>query len=82
MGFRPPVEARLGGFFTESFSMASAVAGSSLEKPVASGWVSGWHKCIFVWNWGDKWFFTSLSLMMLTAAPVDRLLAWKTLVWS
>jgi hypothetical protein len=63
--------AKLAGF-------ALIASGSATEKPVASGW----HKCIFVRKRGDRWFFTSLFLMRLMAAPVVRLRTWKMLVWS
>ncbi len=52
---------------------ALVASGSATEKPVASGWLSGWHRWICVRWRGDRWFFTSLFLMRLMAAPVVRL---------
>ncbi len=59
-----------------------AASDSAAEKPVASGWLSGWHRWIWVRWRRDRWFFTSLFLTRLMAAPVVRLRAWKMLVWS
>lgn len=73
MGFPSPGEERFSASLVESFAVGSAPAGSSPAKPVASGRVPGWHKCIFVLKRGDKWFFTSLCLMLLIRAPVVRL---------
>jgi hypothetical protein len=82
IGFRPLVEERSGASSIEAFAFGSAPANSSCETPAASGWVLGSHKCIFVRKRGDKWFFTSLCLTLLIAAPVDGLLVSRALVWS
>jgi hypothetical protein len=62
--------------------VAFITLGSASEKPVASGWLSGGHKWILERKGGRMWFFTSVRLMMLMAAPVDRLRKRKMLVWS
>jgi hypothetical protein len=58
------------------------VSDSAPEKPVASGWLSGAHKCIFVRNLRDRGFSASLLSTKLMASPFVRLLSRKMLVWS
>ncbi len=71
---------------TESSENCDGFAGiasaSATELPVASGRLTGSHKCIPVRDCGDRWFLTSLFLMRLMAAPMVRLRSCKILVWS
>jgi len=39
------------------------------EKPVASGWLSGYERCIALRNWAERWFLTSLFLTRLITTP-------------
>lgn len=45
--------------------LALMASGSAAEKPVASGWLAGSQRCIFVRKRGDRWFLTSLCRMLL-----------------
>src|ERR1022692_1474324 len=65
-----PEEGRLGVFSTTSLVPGSARPDCSPEKPVASGWLAG--RCRWIpWRLREeRWFFTSLFLMGLMAAPV------------
>jgi hypothetical protein len=58
------------------------VSDSASETPVASGWLSGAHKCIFVRNSRDRGFSASLLSTKLMASPFVRLRSRKMLVWS
>lgn len=53
--------------------LSSVASGSAPEYPVASGKLAGSDSCIFVRWREDRWFFTSLFLMRLMAAPAVRL---------
>jgi hypothetical protein len=49
---------------------ASFASGSDPEKPVASGWLSGAHRCIVSLKRGGRGLSTSLFGMLLKVAPV------------
>ena len=56
-----------------TFASASTASVSAPEKPVASGWLTGSHRCIFSLKRGGRGWLTPLLGMLLKVAPVVRL---------
>jgi hypothetical protein len=73
----PLIEERLSGLSIDSFFVGPESAGFSCEEPPPSGSKLGWHRSILERKRGDRWFFTSLFLMLLIRAPVVRVHSWK-----